>query len=89
MNARWLLPLAIVTLMDGRAHGQSPGRHVDEEPLWSTIEKLSEFGRPAGAWFEGGVTRLGFSEADLAGLAADERRDATDIGATALNAARG
>jgi hydantoinase/carbamoylase family amidase len=34
--------------------------------LWATIEKLSEFGRPVGAGFEGGVTRVGFSEADLA-----------------------
>jgi len=32
--------------------------------MWATIEKLSEFGRPAGSGFEGGVTRLGFSEAD-------------------------
>jgi N-carbamoyl-L-amino-acid hydrolase len=30
------------------------------------MEKLSEFGRPSGADFEGGVTRIAFSEADKA-----------------------
>ena len=35
--------------------------HVNQQRVWSTLEKLSEFGRPAGAGFEGGVTRLGFS----------------------------
>lgn len=40
--------------------------HVNEQRLWETLESLSEFGRPPGAGFEGGVTRLGFSEADLA-----------------------
>jgi len=49
-------------------------RHVNEQRLWGTLEKLSEFGRPPsagsgqapGTGFEGGVTRLGFSAADLA-----------------------
>lgn len=41
-------------------------QHVNEKRLWGTLEKLSEFGRPAGAGFEGGVTRLGFSDEDLA-----------------------
>ena len=40
----------------------SPARHVDARRLQETLEKLSEFGRNP----EGGVTRLGFSEADLA-----------------------
>jgi N-carbamoyl-L-amino-acid hydrolase len=40
----------------------SPARHVDARRLRETLEKLSEFGRNP----EGGVTRLGFSEADLA-----------------------
>jgi len=45
--------------------------HVNQQRLWGTLEKLSEFGRspseegkPKG--FEGGVTRLGFSNEDLA-----------------------
>ena len=40
--------------------------HVNAQRLQQTLEKLSEFGRPPGAGFEGGVTRLGFSEEDLA-----------------------
>ena len=45
---------------------QAPARHVKQERLRGTLEKLSEFGRPPGTSFEGGVTRLGFSEEDLA-----------------------
>src|SRR6202521_649630 len=37
-------------------------RHINAERLQGTLEKLSEFGRNP----EGGVTRLGFSETDLA-----------------------
>src|SRR6266566_9159868 len=40
----------------------SPKFHVDSQRLQGTLEKLSEFGRNP----EGGVTRIGFSEADLA-----------------------
>src|SRR5712691_6143555 len=40
----------------------SPRFHVDSNRLQGTLEKLSEFGRNP----EGGVTRLGFSETDLA-----------------------
>ena len=40
--------------------------HVNAQQLQQTLEKLSEFGRPPGTGFEGGVTRLGFSEEDLA-----------------------
>src|SRR5256885_12596149 len=36
--------------------------HVNSQRLQGTLEKLSEFGRNP----EGGVTRLGFSETDLA-----------------------
>ena len=44
------------------APAASPGLHVNPQRLQQTLEKLSEFGRNP----EGGVTRLGFSEADLA-----------------------
>jgi hypothetical protein len=37
-------------------------RHVNSQRLQQTLEKLSEFGRNP----EGGVTRLGFSDEDLA-----------------------
>ena len=40
----------------------SPTFHIDSQRLQGTLEKLSEFGRNP----EGGVTRLGFSESDLA-----------------------
>jgi N-carbamoyl-L-amino-acid hydrolase len=43
--------------------------HVRQQRVWSTLEKLSEFGRPAGAGFAGGVTRLGFSAEDEAARA--------------------
>lgn len=46
-----------------RAQGSvSSPLHVDSQRLQGTLEKLSEFGRNP----EGGVTRLAFSEADLA-----------------------
>lgn len=48
--------------------GQSAAQrqlHVDPQRLQQTLEKLSEFGRNP----EGGVTRLGFSEADIAARA--------------------
>src|SRR6202158_2986975 len=46
-----------------RAQGTgSPNTHVDAKRLQGTLEKLSEFGRNP----EGGVTRLGYSETDMA-----------------------
>lgn len=45
--------------------GAPPERHVNQERLWQTLQKLSEFGRNP----EGGVSRVGFTEADLAGRA--------------------
>lgn len=66
MKSRLLLALAVLLLASFLAHAQAPARHVNQSRLWSSLEKLSEFGRPAGAGFEGGVTRVGFSDADLA-----------------------
>lgn len=43
----------------------SDARHVQQERLWGTLMKLSEFGKNP----EGGVSRVGFTEADLAGRA--------------------
>jgi len=40
--------------------------HVSERRLRSTLEKLSEYGRPPGGTFADGVTRLGFSTEDMA-----------------------
>ena len=66
MKSRWLLALTALLHVGALAYAQSSARHVNQQRLWTTIEKLSEFGRPAGAGFAGGVTRLGFSEADMA-----------------------
>jgi len=66
----YLLSIVIVLLLASVvAPAQSPVRHVNQQRLWSTLEKLSEFGRPTGAGFEAGVTRVGFSESDLAARA--------------------
>ena len=70
MKPRCLLALMLLLLLANLlVHGQSSVRHVNQQRLWATLEKLSEFGRPASAGFDGGVTRLGFSEADLAARA--------------------
>lgn len=46
-----------------RAQGTSPAKfHVDSQRLQGTLEKLSEFGRNP----DGGVTRTGFSETEMA-----------------------
>ncbi len=47
------------------AHAQTPrpARHINQARIQRTLEKLSEFGRNP----EGGVSRVGFTEADLAG----------------------
>jgi N-carbamoyl-L-amino-acid hydrolase len=46
------------------AHAQTPPeRHINQARIQQTLEKLSEFGRNP----EGGVSRVGFTEADLAG----------------------
>ncbi|HXJ07385.1 MAG TPA: Zn-dependent hydrolase [Candidatus Acidoferrum sp.] len=40
-------------------------RHVNQDRLWTTLQKLGEFGKNP----EGGVSRVGFTEADLTGRA--------------------
>jgi N-carbamoyl-L-amino-acid hydrolase len=44
---------------------QDPARHVKEDRLRQTLQRLAEFGKNP----EGGVSRVGFTEADLAGRA--------------------
>jgi N-carbamoyl-L-amino-acid hydrolase len=58
--------ICLVTAFAGAVFAQQAKRQVNQQRLWATLEKLSEFGRPAGKGFEAGVTRVGFSEADLA-----------------------
>lgn len=64
--ARATVGLAMIATPCAQAQPVSPpGLRVDALRLRSTLEKLSEFGRTP----EGGVTRIGFSEADLAARA--------------------
>jgi N-carbamoyl-L-amino-acid hydrolase len=60
-----LLSLAAAPGWAQETQAAAPSRHVQQERLWRTLEKLGEFGRNP----EGGVSRVGFTEADLAGRA--------------------
>jgi beta-ureidopropionase / N-carbamoyl-L-amino-acid hydrolase len=62
--------LVVATFGRGQASGEKQGmgsavRHIQQERLWGTLQKLGEFGKNP----EGGVSRVGFTEADLAGRA--------------------
>src|SRR5262245_22672240 len=62
-----LLAVIVAALLLGAGDARSedappPARHINPQRLHATLAKLSEFGRDP----EGGVTRLGFSQADLA-----------------------
>lgn len=47
---------------------QSPGElRIDAARLQRTLQELSAFGRPAGGTFAAGVSRVAYSEADIAG----------------------
>jgi hypothetical protein len=62
---RNLCCFVVLLLCCVRGHAQSANSrafHINSQRLQGTLEKLSEFGRNP----EGGVTRLGFSETDLA-----------------------
>jgi N-carbamoyl-L-amino-acid hydrolase len=49
----------------GQQSVAAPVRYVQQQRLWDTLQKLAEFGKNP----EGGVSRVGFTEADLAGRA--------------------
>src|ERR1700733_3693473 len=60
-----LSTVSVATIASSPSHAQdapSPKFHINSQRLQSTLEKLSEFGRNP----EGGVTRLAFSETDMA-----------------------
>src|SRR5215475_12232195 len=70
-NAYWnasllawvILWVTLFAVRPARAQGTGASKfHVDSQRLQGTLEKLSEFGRNP----EGGVTRIGFSEIDMA-----------------------
>jgi hypothetical protein len=48
MTSRWLLAVTIPLFVGVLADAQASVRRVNQEQLWTTIQKLSEFGRPAG-----------------------------------------
>lgn len=45
------------------SRSDTSARHIKQERLWATLKKLSEYGKNP----EGGVSRVGFTDADLAG----------------------
>ncbi|HTT33538.1 MAG TPA: Zn-dependent hydrolase [Methylomirabilota bacterium] len=60
-----LLLLATTHAFGQTKLGDTPARHVQLARLWDTLQKLGEYGKNP----EGGVSRVGFSEADLTGRA--------------------
>ena len=57
-----------------RAFGQIPATPtVDAVALRQRIEALSVFGRPAGGTFAEGVSRVAYTDADVAGRAVRDR----------------
>ena len=68
LYAHLLAALLLAPMVQTSAQGEKDAQgilsrfHVNSQRLQQTLDKLSEFGRNA----EGGVTRLGFSETDMA-----------------------
>ena len=62
-----LFGVALARSQDGRGSRETgtSNRHVQQDRLWATLQKLAEFGKNP----EGGVSRVGFTDADLAGRA--------------------
>ena len=60
------VPFAGVLPLKGRAQS-SPSPRVDGVVLRQRIEALSRYGRPAGGTFADGVSRVAYSDADVAG----------------------
>jgi beta-ureidopropionase / N-carbamoyl-L-amino-acid hydrolase len=73
MSARWAWP----ALRAAQAQSHADLR-VDAARLQQHLEELSAFGRPAGGTFEDGVSRVAYSDADVAGrkYAMDAMREA-------------
>lgn len=64
---RTLAAGAVVPLLAPRLVRGAPLLRTDTARLRRDLEALSAFGRPAGGTFASGVSRLGYSEADVAG----------------------
>ena len=66
ISASFLFLGAIFLRASYGGEGQTPStgsRHVKQERLWGTLQRLAEYGKNP----EGGVSRVGFTDADLAG----------------------
>ena len=61
------LSSSVVGLAAGVGLGAQNGVRIDARKLRERIEKLSVFGRPAGGAFADGVSRVAYSDADVAG----------------------
>lgn len=68
MRRRAFLSLAALAVAPRRTNAAqgSPGPRVDGARLRRRLEQLSTFGRPAGGTFASGVSRVAYSDADLA-----------------------
>jgi N-carbamoyl-L-amino-acid hydrolase len=62
-----LFGVALAGSQDGQGSKETgnSNRHVQQDRLWATLQKLAEFGKNP----EGGVSRVGFTDADVAGRA--------------------
>jgi N-carbamoyl-L-amino-acid hydrolase len=57
------------TIFNGARASSSAEPRIDAKRLQGTLEELSTFGRPAGGSFADGVSRVAYSDADVAGRA--------------------
>lgn len=57
------------TIYNGARASTSAEPRIDGKRLQETLEELSTFGRPAGGSFVDGVSRVAYSDADVAGRA--------------------
>jgi N-carbamoyl-L-amino-acid hydrolase len=70
----WLAGIAVGTLLGGTVPANArppaaPEPRVDAARLQATLEQLSTYGRPVGGSFADGVSRVAYSDADVAGRA--------------------
>src|SRR3977135_2642286 len=56
-------------ILNGARASPSAEPRIDGKRLQRTLEELSTFGRPAGGSFGDGVSRVAYSDADVAGRA--------------------
>ena len=58
-----------LSIFSGARASKSAEPRIDARRLQGTLEELSTFGRPAGGSFADGVSRVAYSDADVAGRA--------------------